>query len=83
MALRLYEDAAGTLKDNTAALAAYVQIINSHVFLGQPNEARAALARAKILVGAIPADAFVQSVSPEGRQDWQRYFDWLNESELF
>ncbi len=82
-ALRLYEDAAGTLKDNTAALAAYVQIINSHVFLGQPNEARAALARAKILVGAIPEEAFVQSVSPEGREDWQRYFDWLNESELF
>ena len=83
VALRLYEDAAGTLKDHPAGLAAYVQIINCHVFLGEPNEARAALARAKIMAGAIPEEAFVQSVSPERREDWQQYFDWLGESGLF
>ncbi|MBU0718044.1 MAG: tetratricopeptide repeat protein [Planctomycetes bacterium] len=82
-ALKLYEDAAGALKDSPSCLAVYVQIINSHVFLGQVDEARAALARARILVDAIPAEAFAKSVSPETREDWKRYFGWLGESELF
>jgi len=62
---------------------AHVQIINIHVFLGQPREARAALARALVLVDAIPTEAFAASVSPEQRRDWRRYFDWLGQSELF
>jgi len=82
-ALKLYEEAAGMYKDTPSALAAHVQIINIHVFLGQPREARAALARALVLVDAVPAEAFSTSVSPEQRQDWRRYFDWLGRSELF
>ncbi|MGB2986681.1 MAG: tetratricopeptide repeat protein [Phycisphaerae bacterium] len=82
-ALKLYEEAAGTYKDTPRALAAHVQIINSHVFLGQPEEARAALARALVLVDAIPNEAFDTLVSPETRKDWKRYFDWLGRSELF
>ncbi|UCE60347.1 MAG: tetratricopeptide repeat protein [Phycisphaerales bacterium] len=82
-ALRLYEDAAGILKDTPSGLAAYVQIINCHFFLGEPNEARAALARARILADAVPQTAFDASVSVETREDWKRYFEWLGESELF
>ncbi len=82
-ALKRYEEAAGLFKDRPTSLAAYVQIINCHVFLGQPEEARAALARARILVEAIPQDAFDGSVSPETRKDWQRYFEWLDGTELF
>lgn len=82
-ALKLYEEAAGMYKDTPSALAAYIQIVNSHVFLGQPAEARAALARAQVLVDAIPDEAFDSSVSPEKREDWKRYFQWLGKAELF
>ncbi len=82
-ALELYEEAAGAYKDQPTALAAYVQIINCHVFLGDTEEARAALARALILVDTMPDQAFTESVSPEGRDDWKRYFEWLGESKLF
>jgi tetratricopeptide (TPR) repeat protein len=82
-ALKLYEEAAGMYKDSCSALAAHVQIINSYVFLGQPEEARAALARAIVLVDTMPDDAFDNPVSREGRRDWKRYFDWLEQAELF
>lgn len=82
-ALKLYEEAVAIHKDSPTGLSAYVQIINCHVFLGQPHEARAALARAEILVDSMPGSAFERSVSPEGRADWKRYFDWLDQSELF
>ena len=82
-ALKLYEEAAGMFKGTPSALAAYVQIVNSHVFLGEPQEARAALARALVLVDEISDRAFSESISPERRSDWKRYFEWLNESQLF
>ena len=81
--LKRYEEAAGDYQDTPAALAAYVQIINCHIFLGEPDEARAALARALVLVEAIPQEAFDKSVSPEMRRDWRGYFEWLGKSELF
>lgn len=82
-ALKLYEEAAGIYKDQPGGLAAYVQIINCHVFLGQADEARAALARATVLVEAIPDAAFVNGISPQTRGDWKEYFVWLGESGLF
>ena len=82
-ALELYEEAVGLYKHTPSALAAYVQIINTRVFLGKPEEARAALARALVLVDSVPDDAFDSSVSPERRADWRRYFEWLRESDLF
>lgn len=82
-ALKLYEQAVGQYQDTTSALAAYVQIINSHVFLGEPQEARAALARARVLVKTVPDSAFTGSIGPDDREDWKRYFEWLERSELF
>ncbi|UCC28923.1 MAG: tetratricopeptide repeat protein [Phycisphaerales bacterium] len=82
-ALKLYEEAAGAYRDTSSALAAYVQMINSYVFLGQPEEARAGLARALVLVDSIPDESFDTGVSPETREDWKRYFEWLGQSELF
>jgi hypothetical protein len=70
-------------KDSAAAPGAYVQIINCHVFLGETDEARAALARARVLVDALPEQVFDGSISPETRSDWRRYFAWLSSSELF
>lgn len=82
-ALKLYEESAATYKDTPSGLAAYVQVINCHVFLGKTEEARAALARAMVLVDDIPDEAFSSAGSPEKRADWKRYFEWLGESELF
>jgi len=82
-AIELYEAAAGTLAHTTAALAAYVQMINCHVFLGRPVEAAAALTRAKVLTRTLADRAFEADFSPETRADWQRYLDWLERAELF
>ena len=81
-ALMLYEDAVGLYKELPTGLASYVQIINCQVFLGRPSEARAALARALVLVDAMPQEALDRSISPETREDWKRYFEWLGDSEL-
>ncbi len=82
-ALKLYEEAAGMYKRLASGLAAYVQVINCHVFLGQPREARAALARAQVLVKTMSPTMLARRVSPQTREGWQAYFDWLAESELF
>jgi tetratricopeptide (TPR) repeat protein len=82
-ALKLYEEVAGIYQDSPTALAAYVQIINCHVFLGEPAEARAALARAEILTDRIADNAFDRALSPETRENWKRYFNWLADAELF
>ena len=82
-ALKRYDEAAGLFKDTASALAVFVQIINCHVFLGEPAEARTALARAAILADAIPEEAFTASASPRTRVSWKRYFAWLGESGLF
>lgn len=82
-ALRLYEQAAGNLRDSARGLSAHVQMINCQVFLGRKREARSALARAMVVVDALPESAFENRVAPESRGEWKAYFEWLGESELF
>ncbi len=82
-ALKLYDNAAGMFKGSPTALSAYVQVINCHVFLGQPREARAALARAQVLASSLRPEVYEATLSPETKDDWKRYFDWLSESKLF
>lgn len=82
-ALKLYEEVAGIYKERPTSLSAYVQIINCHVFLGDQQGARAALSRVRVLVDAIDDLAFKRSISPETRDDWKRYFEWLDNSEIF
>ena len=82
-AMRLYEQAAGNLRDSARGLSAHVQMINCQVFLGKAKEARAALARAMVVVDALPESAFLNRVSPESRSEWKAYFEWLGESGLF
>jgi len=64
-ALKLYEQAAGYLRDSPRGLAAYVQMINCYVFMGEPREARAALARALVAVNTMPDSAFQERVAPQ------------------
>ena len=69
--------------DTARGLAAYVQMVNCYVFMGESREARAALARALVVVDAMPDSAFESPASPQPRGDWKKYFEWLGESELF
>jgi tetratricopeptide (TPR) repeat protein len=81
-ALRLYEEAAGRFQRTITALAAHTQIIHCYVYLGEPAEARSALARARVLVDALPDDAFARNMFGESREDWRRYFVWVQETGL-
>lgn len=82
-ALKLYEAAAWVHRGSSAALAAYVQIVNGHVFSGHPTEALAALRRAQYLVETMPEEAFGGGTGPETREDWRDYFAWVERSDLF
>jgi tetratricopeptide (TPR) repeat protein len=82
-ALGRYDEACAFLGESPAALSLYVQIVNCHVFLGRPEEAKAALTRALSLVDTLPESAFDQTSSPRKRSDWKRYFEWLRDSRLF
>ncbi len=82
-ALALYERVAWIYRDSPAGLAAYSQIINCNLNLGAVEEARAALRRAQYVVRSIRPEQFARSLSPETREDWERYFAWLEKSDLF
>jgi len=82
-ALKLYEQAVGNLRDSPSGLAAYVQMVNCYVFMGEPREARAALARAQVAVNTMPESAFQGRASSQTRGEWKKYFEWLGESDLF
>ncbi|MCH7527559.1 MAG: tetratricopeptide repeat protein, partial [Planctomycetes bacterium] len=82
-AAKLYERAAWVYKDSMSALAAYVQIIQCHMFLGRGDEASAALRRAQYLVRTLPKDVFGGADALETREDWQSLFDWMVRVDLF
>ena len=79
----MYERAAWNYKNSSASLGAYVQIINCHLFLGQPAEARAALMRALYLVERIEESQFASAPATfNTRDDWRTYFRWLEGTDL-
>ncbi len=82
-AMKKYERAAWIYRDLPSSLAAYVQVINCHAFLGEPDEAQAALRRAKYLLRTIPDEAFADSAMNGSRQEWEQYFRWVDQSQLF
>ncbi len=82
-ALKKYERAAWIYRDSTSALAAYVQIINCHVYLGQPTEAQAALRRARHLLDTLPDTRFADAALTGARTDWEQYFNWVEQADLF
>lgn len=82
-ALKRYERAAWIYRDTPSMLAAYVQIVNCHAYLGQRTESRAALRRAQYLLKTIPEEQFADATLTGTRADWEQYFTWLEQSELF
>lgn len=82
-ALARYERSAWMYRGTSAALSAYVQIINCHVFQGDREEASAALRRALYLVETTTDFAFAEGAGLGTRDDWRSYFEWVGQSELF
>ena len=72
-AIREYDAAAFRYQDDPASLAAYVQMANAYYALGKPDEARAANERAKVVLHAIPAEAFTAAMPKEY---WENQLRW-------
>ncbi len=82
-AVELYEQAAFRYQDDPSSLSAYVQIVNSYVALGRPEDARTANERAKWLLRRIPPEQFRDGSVALNRQQWQDWLDWSGETGLF
>jgi tetratricopeptide (TPR) repeat protein len=82
-AIKLYGDAAFRYQDDSLALAAYVQIVNSNVALGKTEEAKAANERAKWMLRRMPAEAFSDSSFGMPKPYWEQWLKWSSESGMW
>jgi tetratricopeptide (TPR) repeat protein len=83
-AIKFYDAAALRYQDDPSVLAAYVQIINSWMKLGRPDEARTANERAKWLLRKMPAGAFQEVGGLEmNKQYWEQWLKWSNDAGVF
>jgi len=82
-ALKRYERAAWVYRDTPSALAAYMQIINCHVYRGEAEQARAALRRARRLLRTVPDEQFRDVALNGSRAEWEQYFNWIDQTNLF
>jgi TolA-binding protein len=83
-AIKLYDAAALRYQEDPSVLAAYVQIINSWMKLGKPDEARAANERAKWLLRQMPANVFQEGGGVEmNKLYWEQWLKWSNDAGVF
>lgn len=82
-ALETYEEAALRYQLTPTALASLAQIVNIHITLDQPNEARAAMQRALWQFRKIPADKFEMDDVNLSRDEWEQWFEWIDASGLW
>jgi tetratricopeptide (TPR) repeat protein len=79
-AIKLYGEAAFAYKDDPSAVAAYVQIINANVAMGNVQEAKAANERAKWMLRRMPGDVFAD---PNGysmpKVYWEGWLKWAGD----
>jgi hypothetical protein len=75
--LELYDKAAWEHEFDPMSMSAHIQMINCHLRLGNVNDARMALQRAKWALPRIPAEAFDAYAPEEDRAYWQYYLAWL------
>ncbi len=82
-ALQRYDAIAHSKKGTQAALAAYVQVINCRVFLGEFHEAGEAHRHVQVMLGEMSAEELGTGPDARSLDEWRRYFRWLGESGLF
>ncbi len=78
-----YEDVVLRFQLTPTALSAFSQIINCHLKLGQPEEARAAHRRAVWQLRKMPDETFADDPLELSRQEWEDWLGWLDESGLW
>jgi tetratricopeptide (TPR) repeat protein len=82
-AIKLYDAAALKYQDDSSALAAYVQIVNSYCALGKLNEARTANERAKWLLRKMPEGSFRDGTFSMPKAYWEQWLKWTGNTGLF
>ena len=82
-AAELYELAALRYQLTPTALASFVQIVNCHLKLGNPGEARSANQRAIWQLRNMPEEAIAESPTTMTRQQWQNWFERTERSNLW
>ena len=82
-AIKMYDVAAQHYQDDSSALAAYVQIVNAWLALGKPQEARTALARARIMFNKMPEVTFDKPDLIITKQMWDQWLRFGNDTRLF
>ena len=82
-AAQLYELAALRYQLTPTALAAFVQLVNCHLELGNVSEARSTTQRAMWQLREMPEAAFTVGLTKLDRNQWQEWFDWTAQSNLW
>jgi len=76
-AVEMYDRAAWIYQHDPAAMSAYIQMINCHLRLGNADEARKTLNRARWALRNISDEQFARHSPAEGRAYWDEYLSWL------
>ena len=79
-AVALYDQAAIRYQDEPSALAAYVQIVNSYLALGEYDNAKITNDRAKWLLQHIPPESFTDGTIELDREYWEQWLAYSGES---
>ena len=82
-AIDLYELAVLRYQLTPTALASFVQIVNCHLRLGQPREARSANQRAIWQLRNMPDEVLAEGATKLTRQQWQDWFEGIEKSNLW
>jgi tetratricopeptide (TPR) repeat protein len=82
-AIKLYDAAAFNYQNDPSSVAAYVQIVNSYIALGKPDEAKAANNRAKWMLQHMPAEAFQDDGFTMPKKYWEQWLQWTNQSGMW
>ncbi len=82
-AARLYELAALRYQLTPTALTALMQVMNCQIKLEKPAAARAASERARWQLRKMSDDILAQDISSPRREDWEKWFSWVEQAGLW
>jgi len=82
-AAQLYELAVLRYQLTPTALAAFVQLVNCHLEMGNIGEARSTTQRALWQLREMPDATFTAGLTKLDRKQWQEWFDWTAQSNLW